>query len=202
MILNQLKCSKFIRLKRRRLVAHHHSLFFTNYNMPACYLLSSKFILTFACILLVYFFTMDIILFNKIKQRSPLKPFNHSIATTVGNQKQNYFGGWWSPLTIKKIMIVDSTHYIRSPLAEFVETFLSFSRVFPFLTANVISLFHCLLSLICVRYLIHDSLFWRQCGVILFQFRNWLDSFDGVIYRAHASSSSSHDYKSHYGSLG
>ena len=214
------KCSKFLRQKRRRI----------GVGMPTCYLLSSKSMLTFAFILLVYFFTMDMILFHKIKQRLPLKPIqillsssSSSLTQTLNKttltanfppphisiQNENnpdtlssssYF---WSPLTIKKIMIVDSTHYIRSPLAEFVESFFCFSKMFPFISANVISLIHCVLSLVSVRYLTHDSLRWRQFGVVLFQVRNWLDSFDGVIYRAHSTSmTNNHDYKSHYGSLG
>jgi hypothetical protein len=103
------------------------------------------------------------------------------------------------PLPIKKIMMAQTTHYIRSPLAEFVEYGFGFSHLFPFVNANSVSLVHCILSLISVRFLIQSSLFLRQIGVALFQFRNFLDSFDGVIYRAQAKNSS---YKSHYGSMG
>ena len=105
----------------------------------------------------------------------------------------------FSLLPVKKIMIAEATHFIRSPIAHFIEFEFGFSRLFPFISANAISLLHCLLSIICIRYLIHDDLFWRQFGVCLFQFRNFLDSFDGVIYRAHARKTT---YRSHYGSLG
>ena len=105
----------------------------------------------------------------------------------------------FSLLPVKKIMIAEATHFIRSPIAHFIEYEFGFSRMFPFISANAISLLHCLLSIICIRYLIHDDLFWRQFGVCLFQFRNFLDSFDGVIYRAHARKTA---YRSHYGSLG
>ena len=96
-------------------------------------------------------------------------------------------------------MMAQGTHYLRSPLAELVENSLGFSELFPFVGPNAISVTHCVLSVLSIKYLTHDSLFWRQIGVGLFQFRNFLDSFDGVIYRAHAKKST---YKSHYGSLG
>jgi hypothetical protein len=108
-------------------------------------------------------------------------------------------GGIFWPLPIKKIMMAQTTHYIRSPLAEFVEYGFSFSRLFPFVSANSVSLFHCILSIVSVRFLIESSLFMRQIGVVIFQFRNFLDSFDGVVYRAQAKNSA---YKSHYGSMG
>lgn len=105
----------------------------------------------------------------------------------------------FSNLSIKKLMITEATHFIRSPLAEFIEFKFNFSESFPYITANVISLFHCFLSIISIRFLINDSLFWRQIGVVIFQFRNFLDSFDGTIFRAQSHKPI---YKSIYGSFG
>jgi hypothetical protein len=155
-----------------------------------CYLLSSKFLLTISICLISYFITMDIILLNKIKTRNlSINNINHI------TPKYSPF----RPLPVKKIMMADATHYIRSPLAELTELKLHFSEIFPFMSANTISVLHCILSILCVRFFISDSLFTRQIGVVIFQFRNYLDSLDGVIYRAHANK---HVYKSHYGSLG
>ena len=184
--------------------------------VPTCYLLSSKAILLGMTLLLLYFATMDTILLVQIKHRPALKPFrpsshNHTtvvVPSSVINHTERRHGSFWRPLPVKKIMMTDATHYIRSPLAELVESALGFSRLFPRITANAVSALHCILSLVSVRYLAHDSLFWRQCGVALFQIRNWLDSFDGVIYRAHAAaqadinSQQQQQYRSHYGSLG
>lgn len=156
-----------------------------------CYLLSSKFLLTASICLISYFITMDIILLNKIKTRN-LSNINNNNGISP---KYNPF----RPLPVKKIMMADVTHYIRSPLAELVELKLHFSEIFPFISANTISIFHCILSIVCIRFFISDSLFTRQLGVVIFQFRNFLDSLDGVIYRAHAKKLV---YKSHYGSLG
>ena len=193
-------------------------LFHLKRHMPRCYLLSSKFILSLATIQAVYFLLMDIKLFIRVKNRVPLTAYLRSsikINSTV-NSLNSYSSGssssfsstpppppvnnagiFW-PLPVKKIMMAEGTHFIRSPLAEFVE-FLGFSSIFPFISPNLISLTHCTLSVVCVKFLISDSLFWRQFGVCVFQFRNFLDSFDGVVYRAHANR---YNYKSHYGSLG
>jgi hypothetical protein len=168
----------------------------------------------------MYFVIMDCILFTKAKHRGPFinldinkdyltknnssKLLSKLIQSTSSNSLQNLnnnhaSGSIFWPLPVKKIMMADATHYIRSPIAEFVEYTFSFSEIFPFISANFISLSHCALSVVCIKFLINDNLFWRQFGVIIFQFRNFLDSFDGVIYRAHAKKSI---YRSNYGSIG
>jgi hypothetical protein len=168
-------------------------LFQLRRHTPRCYLFSSKYVLTLFIILMAYFIIMDIKLFISVKHRGPLV----KNANTSNHEKSPLTV--FSPLPVKKIMIAEVTHFIRSPLAELVEHSLSFSEIFPFISANLISSTHCFLSVVSIRFLISDSLFWRQVGVCIFQFRNFLDSFDGVIYRAHAKRSS---YKSHYGSWG
>jgi len=165
---------------------------------------------------------MDIILFDKARNRGPFQPYSPNlhdssknlktsaqtaqmIETIINNKSvkiaevKHTIGSVFKPLPVKKIMMAEATHFIRSPIAELVEYTFGFSELFPFITANVISVTHCILSVISIKYLIHDSLFWRQFGVLIFLFRNFLDSFDGVIYRAHAKKMT---YKSHYGSMG
>lgn len=146
---------------------------------------------------------MDVILFSKVKHIEPMQRFKPKIAlgSTVGHILKNSSRpkSFFSPLPVKKIMMAEVTHFIRSPLAELVETVFKFSEIFPFVTPNMISFFHNMISIVSIRFLSHDLLFWRQFGVCLFQFRNFLDSFDGVIYRAHAKKI---EYKSHYGSFG
>jgi len=92
------------------------------------------------------------------------------------------------------------THYIRSPIAEFVENSLHFSHYFPFISANMISFAHCCLSLISFKFFSSDLLIWRRVGVLLFQMRNFLDSLDGVICRAQSSARKA--YKSYHNTAG
>ena len=61
------------------------------------------------------------------------------------------------------------------------------------------SFLHCFLSLISIKFFASDSLSRRRIGVLLFEFRSFLDCLDGVIYRAH---SRTHHYKSYYGDVG
>lgn len=169
--------------------------------LPTCYLLSSKVLLSLAVILSVYFIVMDIKLFHHAKTRGPysgIKPSKNLSKFGLGDIKNKKYSLFW-PLPVKKIMMAEATHFIRSPIAEFVEHGLGFSNLFPFISANFISITHCILSVVTIKFLMHDSLFWRQIGVAVFQFRNFLDSFDGVIFRVHANKTA---YTSHYGSLG
>jgi hypothetical protein len=171
-------------------------------SVPRCYLFSSKFILGAATLLTLYFLAMDITLLIRVRKRGPLTPFlpasqnktKNSDEITIRSSTnpssvttQHTVWVFW-PMPVKKIMMAEGTHFFRSPIAEFVEQTLGFSTIFPFVGPNLISLTHCVLSVICIRFLISDALFWRQMGVCLFQFRNFLDSFDGVVYRAHAKS--------------
>ena len=193
----------------------HRLLYKSAPRLPTCYLLSSKFILSMMLTITIYFFTMDTILVFKIKNRHLMNAYYYngknsvdysSLLTTLSSNEQFTKsqelippnGIFW-PLPVKKIMMVESTHYMRSPVAEFIETNLHFSEIFPFISANIISITHCILSVVSTKFLCSDSLFKRQFGVCIFQFRNFLDSFDGVIYRAHAKK---RVYKSHYGSIG
>jgi hypothetical protein len=162
-------------------------------SLAKCYLLKTKKILIAFILLIFYFVIMDIILFNKLQHRQ--KNVQSSEQNGSYSKKVSIF----TNISVKKIMIAEATHFIRSPLSEFIEFNLHFSEIFPFINANMISLFHCFLSVVSIRFLINDSLFWRQIGVAIFQFRNFLDSFDGTIFRAHAHKNV---YKSNYGSFG
>lgn len=169
-------------------------------NKPNCYLFSNKTILTTFILLLIYLVTTEILLVSHLKHRGPYRTVNApnpNKTTKAGSAKPAKT--MFYPLPVKKIMIADATMFIRSPIAEFVESTLSFSELFPFISANMVSFFHNVLSVVSIRFLSHDSLFWRQFGVCLFQFRNFLDSFDGVIYRAHVQQFA---YASNYGTLG
>ena len=50
-----------------------------------------------------------------------------------------------------------------------------------------------------MKFFASESLCRRQLGVVIFQFRTFLDCLDGVIYRAHSQNKR---YKSYYGDFG
>lgn len=103
-------------------------------------------------------------------------------------------------ISIKKLMVGQMSFYIRTPLAYFLEDYFSISVNLPWLTANLISFTHVVLSFVSVKFLADaESLERRQLGCVIFHVRNFLDSLDGVIYRAHVKQTT---FKSNYGSFG
>ncbi|UJR30754.1 hypothetical protein I4U23_018274 [Adineta vaga] len=147
----------------------------------------------FLCFL-IYLQIMDLKLYFKIRSRESLD-FSNTKALTNQTSSIHIF----DPLPVKKIMVEPIIHYVRSPLAEQIETKLYFTYYFPFISANAISYFHCFLSLISVKFLSSESLFRRRIGVCIFQFRTFLDCVDGVVFRAHSHNKR---YKSYYGDFG
>ncbi len=67
------------------------------------------------------------------------------------------------------------------------------------ISANSISFTHCFLSLISIKFFSSESLSRRQIGVLIFEFRSFLDCLDGVVFRAHTKTQ---HYRSYYGGLG
>ncbi|CAF3210291.1 unnamed protein product [Rotaria socialis] len=145
---------------------------------------------------LIYLQIMDIILYFKIRTRDPLD-FNSSNQTNTQSAIHSVY--IFNPLPIKKIMVEPIIHYVRSPLAESVETKLHFTYYFPFISANAVSFFHCFLSVVSMKFVASESFSRRQLGVLIFQFRTFLDCLDGVVFRAHSNNKR---YKSYYGDFG
>ncbi|UJR15844.1 hypothetical protein I4U23_002770 [Adineta vaga] len=161
----------------------------------------------YSCFLLfiIYLQIMDVILYFKIRSRGPLdlslittdktnSTFINQKLSSISNDIQIF-----SSLPIKKIMVGQTTQFIREPLAECLESKFYFTYYFPMISANAVSFFHCFLSLISIKFFSSESLFRRQIGVLIFQARSFLDCLDGVVFRAHAKNQR---YKSYYGDLG
>ncbi|CAF0793199.1 unnamed protein product [Rotaria sp. Silwood1] len=161
----------------------------------------------YSCFLLViiYLEIMDTILYFQIRSRGPLDlntatinhtnfdKFHQTITEALNDTHM------FNALSIKKIMVGPITQYVRAPLAEYVESNLHFTYYFPLISANAISIFHCCLSLISIKFFSSESLYQRRIGVLIFEIRTFLDDLDGVVFRAHAKNS---HYKSYHGGLG
>ncbi|CAF1559240.1 unnamed protein product [Adineta ricciae] len=152
-------------------------------------------------LLIIYLQLMDLILYVKIRSRGPLD-FDATTANKTHsdfiNQNSNSIQ-IFSSLPVKKIMVGQTTQFIREPLAECLESKLFFTYYFPMISANAVSFFHCFLSLISIKFFSSESLFRRQIGVVIFQIRSFLDCLDGVVFRAHMKNQR---YKSYYGDIG
>lgn len=90
-------------------------------------------------------------------------------------------------LSVKGLMCDHTTQYVIGPSAEYFDAFTRFSIIFSFITPNMISFFHLFLAVVCCRLVSSENLQTRRMGVLLFEFRSWLDSLDGVVYRSHSN---------------
>lgn len=80
-------------------------------------------------------------------------------------------------------MLDHTNHYIFAPLATLFDDLVGFSRT-NLITPNMISFFHVLVAILAGRMVASDSISYRRFGVVLFQFRTFLDDLDGHVARA------------------
>lgn len=85
-------------------------------------------------------------------------------------------------VTVKAILLDHTNHYLFAPMATIFDNIIGFSRS-TFITANMISFFHVFVAILSGRFVASDSLCYRRIGVVLFQFRTFLDDLDGHVAR-------------------
>ena len=140
--------------------------------------------------LLAFFLAMDVNLYFTLQD------------TTLVNSKPPASGHFspFQPLTVKLLMTDPFNHYILTTSAEYFDEATSFSKVFYFITPNMISFTHLSISFISAKLVSSDNLITRRYGVLLYQLRSWLDDLDGVVYRSHTDSRGK--YQSNHNTLG
>lgn len=85
-------------------------------------------------------------------------------------------------VTVKALLLDHTNHYLFAPLATIFDNAIGFSRS-HFITANMISFFHVFVAILAARFVAADNLSYRRIGVVLFQFRTFLDDLDGHVAR-------------------
>lgn len=85
-------------------------------------------------------------------------------------------------VTVKAMLLDHTNHYIFAPLATIFDNIVGFSRT-SFITANMISYFHVFVACLAGKLVSSANLSYRRIGVILFQFRTFLDDLDGHVAR-------------------
>lgn len=88
------------------------------------------------------------------------------------------------PLSIKLVMTDHVSHYIINPTNAYFDSMTEFSKIFYFITPNIITICHLCVSIISAKFVTSESLRDRRIGVILYEIRTWLDGFDGTVYRS------------------
>lgn len=86
-------------------------------------------------------------------------------------------------VTVKALMLDHTNHYLFAPMATIFDNIIGFSRS-SWITPNMISFFHVFVAIIAGKLIASDSLGYRRIGVVLFQFRTFLDDLDGHVARA------------------
>lgn len=139
-------------------------------------------------VLLIYFMWMDITLYHHIQATSPSK-----ISSTINSsdvksfRSKNIQPTAYSPfngLTVKLMMLNHPSHFVYLPVGMAFEQITRFSARFAFITPNMISSFHLMMAILSAKLVTSDSIFVRQIAVLLFEFRTFLDSLDGIVARA------------------
>lgn len=137
---------------------------------------SGKFLfIVILSVVLAFFIAMDTHLYFTLQETSLVKQ----------DPPVPGFFSPFSPLSIKLLMTDPVNHYIIGPAAEYFDEITHFSKVFYFITPNMISITHVTVSLIAAKLVSSEHLNARRIAVLLYLFRSWLDDLDGVVYRSH-----------------
>lgn len=139
-------------------------------------------------LLFLYIIIMDIILYCSLQN------------STLMDQKHEGTYSPFQPLSTKLLMSDPIQHYVINPTSEIFDEITKFSKIFYFISPNMISFTHLFLALLAAKFVSSDSLKTRRIGVLLYELRTWLDSLDGVVFRSHRNQQ--HEYKSHHDSWG
>lgn len=130
---------------------------------------------------------MDILLYISIQD------------STFTDQTRGESYSVFHPLSAKLVMSDHTNHYFMVPTTEYFDELTRFSKVFFFITPNMVTILHFILALVAAKFASSENLRDRRIGVLIYEFRIWLDSLDGVIYRSHANDPV---YKSNKSTLG
>ena len=140
-----------------------------------------------ALFILSYFLIMDIVLYMTLQ------------TVTFVNQPKPTRYTPFNPLSVKLLMTCPANHYVINPAAEYFDEITNFSRIFSFITPNMISYTHLVLGFISAYMVSRDSIRTRRYGVLLYEFRMFLDTYDGVVFRSHRGLKGYVSFKSSFG---
>ncbi|EAT33570.1 AAEL008139-PA [Aedes aegypti] len=172
----------------------------------------SKILLTLLFLMIIFFIWMDVNLYIRIQDYpirdneirlingstvlKPTLPVTSSFATSSVPFRQplvaaRYEDVAWvscdlNPLcdvTVKAMMLDHTNHYLFAPMATIADNLAGFSKG-DLITPNMISFFHVFVAIASGKMIASDSLGYRRIGVVLFQFRTFLDDLDGHVARA------------------
>lgn len=142
----------------------------------------SKLLLSLLVLLLVFYVYMDYNLYIRI-QNYPLKRTSNDNESSYSSE--TWFGCEYSPLctiTVKAVLLDQTNLYLFAPLVHFADHALGISDI-TWITPNKISIFHVFVAILSAKCVASNNLAYRRIGVVLFEFRTFLDDVDGHVAR-------------------
>ncbi|CAG5115774.1 unnamed protein product, partial [Candidula unifasciata] len=130
----------------------------------------------FAGIMLTYFLVMDVLLFTSFKS-------TNLVTDSKGGKLEEIY----TPIThlsIKALLNDHPSQFIIAPSTEYFNFITKFSSVFSFITPNMISVGHLIIGFVACKFIASENLQDRRIGVILYEYRTWVDALDGTVHRA------------------
>ncbi|XP_067661463.1 ceramide phosphoethanolamine synthase-like [Haliotis asinina] len=134
-------------------------------------------ILSVCCVIALYYIIMDMILYYTLH--------NTSLVKEASINDPSRFSPF-HPLTIRLLVLDQTNHYIIRPSTDVFNYMTDFSKVFSFISPNIISVTHAVISIVVGKMVSSDNLRHRQMGTFFFELRTWLVSFAGVVFRSQA----------------
>ncbi len=154
--------------------------------------MDNHFFIVLASLALIYFLWMDLALYYKLQsgykdllvvQAYEALNVTSTLNAPVGTSEAFYDTS--KPISVKLLMVDHLNHYIYYPACWWLDThLLHISDQLLFISPDMISLTHVAVAAVGARCLVSDSLPQRRMGVILFELRSMLDSYDGMVARA------------------
>ncbi|XP_022905144.1 ceramide phosphoethanolamine synthase [Onthophagus taurus] len=143
----------------------------------------SKLLLVLLLFLLAWYVYMDVNLYFRIHNY----PIDDEITdnSTITYSQVAWINCKISPMcdiTPKALLLDQTNHYLFGPLVKIVDKLFKVSDT-QWITPNLISFFHVFVAVVSAKCFSSDSLAYRRIGVVLFEFRTFLDDMDGHVAR-------------------
>ncbi|KAJ8922324.1 hypothetical protein NQ315_004267 [Exocentrus adspersus] len=141
----------------------------------------SKLLLTLLILVVIFYIYMDYNLYVRIHDY----PFDNDDNNTLHYQDVTWVTCHINPLcdvTVKAVLLDHTNYYLFAPLVQIVDDLLKISET-KWITPNSISFFHIFVAVLSAKCISSNNLAYRRIGVVLFEFRTWLDDLDGHVAR-------------------
>lgn len=144
----------------------------------------SKMLVGLLFLMILFYVWMDVNLYIRVQSYPRDRNFAQNL--TPNYKDAAWFSCDVTPLcdvTVKALLLDHTNHYLLAPLVMIVDNVVGISQT-AWITPNSISFFHVFVAVVSGKFVSSDSLVYRRVGVVLFEFRTFLDDMDGHVARA------------------